>query len=331
MTADPLQPEDPFRPSPELVAIVRRYLAAYGANDAGTVTNLYADSAALRYIGSAEDEYWDDATLRAAHPRYMQTKPLFDVRNMEIEAFERGPVGYAIGRGDVHLPATGKIARVRFTHVLTLDRGLWRIVHAHHSSPVANIDNMGYEAQGVEELLRAATEDRVEIGQTGMASIMFTDIADSTRVAEALGDSLWSKAVRQHLDQIAGLIEAGGGRLVKSLGDGTMSTFPSARAALAAARTIQQAMEAAATEPRLPVRIGIHTGEIVDTGDDFFGTVVNKAARVAAWAGPDEVAVSDATRVMVGSNAGFAFSDPVAVPLKGLDGEHLIHRLEWRA
>lgn len=64
-------------------------------------------------------------------------------------------------------------------------------------------------------------------------------------------------------------------------------------------------------------------------GDDFFGTVINKAARVAAMAGPDEIDLSDATRVMVGTGTDFTFFEPVAVTLKGLEGEHRIYRLDW--
>ena len=80
----------------------------------------------------------------------------------------------------------------------------------------------------------------------------------------------------------------------------------------------------------MQVRIGIHTGEVVASGDDFFGTVVNKAARVAEQAAPGETRVSDETRLMVGNAPEFAFGDPLIAPLKGMPGDHVIHRLEWR-
>jgi adenylate cyclase len=320
-----------FRRSPELTAIVRRYLQAYGDNDVETVMNLYTDGPATSYIGTADGEVWDSSTLRVVLPAYMETKPEFSVDGLDVTAFERGPVGFALVQGSIELPATGKQVTIRATYVLELVRGVWRVVHIHHSSPVTNIDNMGYDAKGVEDLLQAASESEVDLGQTGMASVMFTDIVDSTTIAEALRDTLWSALVWRHLDDVGGLIEAGGGRLVKSLGDGTMSTFPSARHALTTACTIQRAIAASETEPRLAVRIGLHTGDLVDAGDDFFGSVVNKAARVAGMAGPDEIRLSDATRVMVGHNSDFVFSEPVSVALKGFEGEHTIYRLEWDA
>lgn len=320
--------EGDFAASPELAAIVRRYLSAYGKNDVETLMNFFSDSDAVRYQGTAEGEFWDGATLRAILPAYVETKPEFSFSGLEVSAFERGGFGFAVFRLDVTF-ASGKMAVVRGTHLYSLERGLWRLVHAHHSSPRPNTENMGYEAKGVEELLQAATAAPLDLDLSGMASVMFTDIIDSTAIAEAVGDSIWNSAVRRHLAEMQALIETGGGRLVKSLGDGTMSTFSTARRALTTARNIQCAMTADQTEPRLPVRIGIHTGEIVDAGDDFFGTVINKAARVAAMAGPDEIALSDATRVMIGTGTGFSFSEPVAVTLKGLEGEHRIYRLEW--
>ena len=319
-----------FTTSPELAAIVRRYLQAYGENDAATMLNLFLNVPEARYIGTDEDEDWDGPTFHAILPGYVETKPEYEILDLDVDAFDNGAFGYALVRLRAAF-ATGQEARARCTYVFTMDRGAWRILHGHQSSAIPNIDNMGFEAQGVEDLLQAAAEAQVDLGQTGMASIMFTDIADSTTIAEALGDTRWAAAVRHHLDQMRGLIETGGGHLVKSLGDGTMSTFPSAQNALATARTIQKAMAANETEPRLSVRIGLHTGDLVGAGDDFFGSVVNKAARVAALAGPDEIRLSDATRVMVGSNPMFSFFDPVSAALKGFEGEHVIYQLEWQA
>lgn len=318
-----------YADSPELAAIVRRYLTAYGENDTDTLLNFYGDSRAVFYQGTAEGEFWDGPTIRAIMPAYMETKPEFRCLDLEVRGFERGDTGFAVFRVEIEF-VSGKTAVVRGTHLFSLERGMWRLVHAHHSSPRPNTENMGYEAKGVEELLQAAADAPLDIGQTGMASVMFTDIVDSSAIAETVGDRIWNGAVRRHLDAVRGLIDAGGGRMVKTLGDGTMSTFPSARRALDTARVIQRAVSASDEEPRLPLRIGVHTGEVVDAGDDFFGTVINKAARVASLAGPREIRVSDATRIMVGNDGGFDFSEPVSVKLKGLEGDHTVYRLEWR-
>ena len=99
---------------------------------------------------------------------------------------------------------------------------------------------------------------------------------------------------------------------------------------MSAARSIQTAIATSRENPRFRVRIGIHTGDVVESGDDFFGTVVNKAARIAATAGPGEIRVSDTTRHLALCDGEFSFSDRTSMALRGLAGEHLIHRLEWQ-
>ena len=190
---------------------------------------------------------------------------------------------------------------------------------------------MGVMHSAFADLLASASGLDLQIGKTGSATLMFTDIVDSTSLAEALGDVRWAQEVNAHVQKLTELIEAEDGRMIKSLGDGTMSTFSSAGAGMRAAQAIQREMAQQTGEPQLRVRIGLHTGDVIESGDDFFGTVVNKAARVAAYASAGDILVSDATRVMVGSSADLAFSDTAKVSLKGLDGQHLIHRLEWNA
>ena len=223
-----------------------------------------------------------------------------------------------------------KSTSMRSTVIFNLEKGVWKIIHVHHSIPVANIQSFGYEARGFEELLDAALSSPQDLGHSGIASIMFTDIADSTTIAEAIGDDRWTEAVKRHLQLVKSEITQAGGLLVKSLGDGVMSSFASARAALAAAKAIQRANAQELAEPQLQIRIGLHTGEIITSDSDHFGTVVNKAARIAGLAAPGDIRVSDATRIMVGSAKDFKFTDPVTVPLKGLEGEHAVYRLEWQ-
>ncbi|MEY8842194.1 adenylate/guanylate cyclase domain-containing protein, partial [Cribrihabitans sp. XS_ASV171] len=154
----------------------------------------------------------------------------------------------------------------------------------------------------------------------------FTDIVNSTGLASVLGDRLWSAEVARHFDMLRKSIEGAGGQFVKSLGDGTMSSFPEAAQALQAARAILDAA-ARSDGPAIALRIGIHTGSVVQTKDDFFGTVVNKAARIAALAAPGEVRVSEATRDAVRDAQGYRFADAVSVRLEGFEGEQVVHRL----
>ena len=77
----------------------------------------------------------------------------------------------------------------------------------------------------------------------------------------------------------------------------------------------------------LKVRIGIHTGDIIQSNGDFFGTVVNKAARIASSASPGQILVSDATRSMVEGSVEFTFESPITVALRGIEGNHSISTL----
>ena len=77
-------------------------------------------------------------------------------------------------------------------------------------------------------------------------------------------------------------------------------------------------------EPKLEVRIGIHAGDVIQSKGEFFGKVVNKAARIASLAKPGEILVSDVACAMVSSRSDFRFAEPVTVALRGLEGRHSI-------
>lgn len=279
-------------PSPELGAIVRRWLRAYASGDKAAVTNLFSADPALGYIGPSHGEIWRGDTLRRGMASYMEDIPSFAWDRDEFRGFECGELGWVEWFGE----------RV----------------------------SLGYETRGFEDLLEAALATPARFQRTGMATIMITDIADSLVLAETPGDTHWSVAVQAHLKQVESIVTEHGGTLIKTLGDGTMSAFPSASAALSAAVTLQNIITNTTEEPHLRIRIGLHTGDLVEQDGDLFGTVVNKAARVAALAAPGDICLSDATRIMVGAARHFRFSQPVEVTLKGLEGRHVTYRLEWR-
>lgn len=322
--------KDPFSPSPELAAIARRWLESYAARRSTTAANLLSHSAALAYIGSDEGEIFDGAGLRDGFAKYSDDQAILVPEDITVTAYEAGEFGWAYSTLTIISPEADKKVRFRNTFIFTMEDGVWRIVHIHNSNPKPNFEAMGYELRRLEDLLEAARSAEAEITQTGIASVMFTDIADSTALTSAIGDSRWSEIIKNHLGDVTQEIEKARGTLIKSLGDGTLSTFSSAGAAMRAAIAIQNHLAQQTDEPRLCLRIGIHTGDVVQSGDDFVGTVVNKAARVAAMAEPGMIRVSEATRAMVGDTKEFCFANPVEVPLKGLTGEHLIHYLEWQ-
>ena len=95
-----------------------------------------------------------------------------------------------------------------------------------------------------------------------------------------------------------------------------LATFDGSARALECAVAIRRV----AHEHGLPLRTGVHVGEVEMVGDDVRGVTVHEAARIMAEAGPDEILVSDLTRMLVGT-AGIAFEDRGAHVLKGLEGE----------
>lgn len=319
------------KPSAELVAITARFERAIHARDAGVLRNLFSGSDSVRYLGTADNELWSGALVRDGFADHVGELPRFETQDVSCEAFECGSVGWSLTIRNVRYSGKDVWFQLRSTLVFALEDGNWKIVHRHASTPRANRDVIGVDHTALDELVAAAKAENPTAGQTGIASIMFTDIANSSAIAAAVGDRAWADIVQRHLKLVSKVIADNNGTLVKSLGDGTMSSFGSTGAALTAAIQVQQNVCGPDTEPVLKVRIGIHTGDVVQAGDDFFGTVVNKAARIAAQAVAGEIRVSDASRTMVGTTGGFTFADQTSVPLRGLEGEHLIFKLEWGA
>jgi class 3 adenylate cyclase len=135
--------------------------------------------------------------------------------------------------------------------------------------------------------------------------------------------------ISQHFEDLQAIVDRERGVLVKTLGDGGMYVFPSATSALHAAEAIQTAVSSAADKDGLKLRIGIHTGDVVPSQDDYLGMTVNKTARVAAAAEGDQILVSATTADMVNA-ADFTFGEPLTAELKGIEGLHTLRALNWR-
>ncbi|HEY3186284.1 MAG TPA: adenylate/guanylate cyclase domain-containing protein [Solirubrobacteraceae bacterium] len=125
-----------------------------------------------------------------------------------------------------------------------------------------------------------------------LATILFTDIVDSTRRAAALGDAGWRELLDRHDDVVRGALARYAGREIKSTGDGFLASFDGPAKAIAASRAIVDGVH----DIGLEVRAGIHTGECERRGDDLGGLAVHIGARVAALAAPGEILVSSTVR-----------------------------------
>lgn len=148
-----------------------------------------------------------------------------------------------------------------------------------------------------------------------LATVLFTDIVDSTRRAVASGDHTWRQLLDRHDELAKQTIEKHRGVLVKSTGDGILATFDGPGRAVRCALTFG----AASQQIGLPVRAGLHTGEIEIRGNDIGGVAVHAAARVMAQSQPSEVLVSRVITDLV-AGAGLKFAERGTHELKGLPG-----------
>jgi class 3 adenylate cyclase len=148
-----------------------------------------------------------------------------------------------------------------------------------------------------------------------LATLLFTDIVDSTRRAAELGDAGWRDLLDRHDALVRSLLARHAGREIKSTGDGFFAAFDGPAKAIAASRAIVEGVH----EIGLEVRAGIHTGECERRGEDLGGMAVHIGARVAARAAAGEILVSSTVRdLTVGSS--FEFDDRGAHELKGVPG-----------
>jgi serine/threonine protein kinase len=166
----------------------------------------------------------------------------------------------------------------------------------------------------------------------GTVSILFSDIENSTVMTERLGDLRAQQVLHDHNDMVRKQVIEHKGFEVKSMGDGFMVAFSSARRALLCAIGIQRAVTDYSREhPTQPirVRIGLHTGEAISEGGDFFGKSVIMAARIAAKAHAGEILVSSVFKAVTESAGDLQFDDGYDVELKGLSGSYRVHRALW--
>lgn len=317
------------RNSPEILSVCRRWFDAVQQARGTEVQNILTDEDHMLFIGTGEDELWSGTAVRAGIADFFGSIPAI-IKQEETfgEAYENGPVGWACFTHNVVLAhAPEKVFPVRNTLIFALEDGFWRMVHRHGSVPLPNEDFVGSKQTAIADLVAAAADGFSIDQQDGLASIMFTDIVNSSGLASVMGDRLWASVVSEHFNQIRVIVEEANGQFVKSLGDGTLSSFPRPELALDAARRIHKTTGQSGG-PAISVRVGIHSGSVVRKDDDFFGAVVNKAARITAIAAPNETWVSDATSEQVSEKTHYHFAEAGVFELDGFEGEHLIRALQ---
>jgi class 3 adenylate cyclase len=156
-----------------------------------------------------------------------------------------------------------------------------------------------------------------------LATMVFTDIVDSTRSAREFGAARWRDLVGEHNRKASAAIDRHRGRLVKTTGDGVLAQFDGAERAVRGAAAIREAAHGLGLE----IRAGVHTGEVELTADDVRGIAVHTAARIMAVAESGEILVS-ATVMDLLDGSGLTFEDAGIHELKGLHGARQLYRLE---
>ena len=206
--------------------------------------------------------------------------------------------------------------------LVPLDQGRYLAQHIPHATLV-ELDgtDLSLVHQGGDELV-----GRIEEFMTGerrggradrvLATVLFSDIVGSTALASSLGDQQWRERLEAHDEVSRRSVERFEGRLVKLTGDGIMATFDGPGRAIHCAVELRDALRGIG----IPIRIGLHTGEIELRHDDIGGLTVHIAARVMGEAGSGEVLISHAVRgLLAGSD--IAMEDSGVHVLKGVDGQ----------
>jgi class 3 adenylate cyclase len=156
------------------------------------------------------------------------------------------------------------------------------------------------------------------IGASGrtLATLLFTDIVDSTATAALVGDKAWRELLSSHYEAARAAVERYHGHEVNTTGDGFLSRFDGPAAALHCAAEIRRT----AKLEGIGIRASVHVGEVELVGTDVRGIAVHEAARIMSAAAPNEILVSATTRALAhGSNLDFRAVGARA--LKGLDGD----------
>ena len=163
-------------------------------------------------------------------------------------------------------------------------------------------------------------------------AFMFTDIVDSTRLLELVGDEQWEHLSRWHDDTIRSQVVQHGGEEVKTIGDGFFVAFQQMTDAVRCAVAIQRALVAHRRSSGFApdVRIGIHEAEASQRGNDYAGRGVNEAARIGSLAGGGEILVSAASADGSNGQVGFGLSDRRTVTLKGISEPIEVASVDWR-
>ena len=193
---------------------------------------------------------------------------------------------------------------------------------------VATLPGSGFQLDDVGHLIDEirgflGVESSAPDLDTILATVLFTDIDDSTGKAAELGDRAWRELLRRHQGVVRRELARHRGREVDTAGDGFFATFDGPARAIRCACAIVEAMGELDPE----IRAGLHTGECEVVDGKVVGIAVHTGARVASHAEPGEVVVSSTVHDLV-AGSGIEFSDRGTHELKGIPGEWRLYAVD---
>ncbi len=211
----------------------------------------------------------------------------------------------------VHMEAHGKLAE--------------RIIEVEPDLAEGFLGNAGSDMSGAALMPGSVGDAR----DPGIRSVLFTDIVESTRLTQRIGDEAAFDLLGVHDKIVRDALSMFDGREVKHTGDGIMASFVSAAGAVRCAARIQRDI-AAHEEGRFPirVRIGVAAGEPVEHHQDLFGATVQLAARLCSHAGPEQILVSNVVAELCLGKT-LPFQELGEIPLKGFEHPVRAHAVVW--
>lgn len=229
----------------------------------------------------------------------------------------------------------GEVFEGALSHLIEEMTGIAGLTISPMHSGYAIHDGRSVGSASVETVAASVSDERPDLHRAaapdGTVTILFSDIEGSTALNDSVGDTRWMELLREHNEIVRREVGLHHGYEVKTIGDAFMVAFRSAKEALSCATAIQRAFAKRneTAEQPIRIRIGLHTGELVREGDDFFGRHVNFAARVASQAEAGEVLVSSLFREIVEPSVEFRFEARTKRSLKGFQGKHILHAVEY--
>jgi class 3 adenylate cyclase len=170
---------------------------------------------------------------------------------------------------------------------------------------------------GVEDWAKSPAADRV------LTTILFSDIVGSTQRVHQQGDAAWRRVLARHDDTVRSILASFRGHEVETAGDSFLATFDSAARAVRCGRALVVGLQ----QISVPIRVGIHTGEVEMAGDRLRGVAVHIAARIMGLAGEGAVLVSATTQQLC-EGSDLRFVSAGTHTMKGVEGARALFSLD---